>query len=637
MNARLFRPLEGRAWVRPRKTVFFVGDVILLTLSLAAAVWLRFDGVIPPEVSRQLPLVVAIALATKLVIFATQGLYSLSWAQVGLEDMVAVFRGVTLGAALFSLVVFALRANGPLAGFPRSVLLLDYIITLHAIGAFRMGRRVYQYLLHPRPFQGRPAVIVGAGAAGEQLARSLRQTPGAGYALVGFIDDDLSKRNTAIHGLRVLGTHEQLGAMIRRHDVEAVLIAMPSATSRMIRAVVTLAREAGVREIRIVPGIDQILDGKVGFSDLREVDLTDLLGRQVVRIDTTAVDAWLRGRRVLVTGAGGSIGSELCRQIARFQPREIAVLDYDETGLFWIEQELRRLRQPTQALLVDVRDAGRVRQVFQRVDPDVVFHAAAYKHVGLMERHPEQAVATNVLGTLAVARAALDARVEKFVLISTDKAVHPTSMMGVTKRVAEQVCLALSGLAGSKFLAVRFGNVLGSRGSVVPLFQDNIRRGEPLTVRGANMRRYFMATSEAVLLVLQAGAMGQGGEIFALDMGESVRIIELARELIRLSGLEPDKDVPIVLADAEPGEKEQEDLLTAEEGMAATRHDQIFAAHGALNVSPDALFAALAALEAMVQASDLSGIVRMLQRLVPDYRPSELLRSRVHPSRSPED
>jgi FlaA1/EpsC-like NDP-sugar epimerase len=611
-----------------RLALFLLGDCLLLVFSLLLAASLRFDGIIPPDTARQIPVVIALSLLTKVPSFASQGLYSLSWSQVGVEDMIVVIRGATLGSVVFSTFAFALKHTPILVGFPRSVLLIDYIITVSVIAAFRVWRRLYQHVTHPYRRSGRSALIVGAGAAGEELARSLRSAP-AGYLPVGFVDDDRRKWGTRIHGLRVLGDRARLPAIVRQHNVEAVLIAIPSGTSRLIRSIVSAARQAGVTEIRIVPGLDRILDGHVSFTDLREVQLADLLGREVVKIDTAAVEGWLRGSIVLVTGAGGSIGSELCRQIARFRPRELVLMDCDETGLFNVEQEMRDLRQPATTLLMDIRDRDRVPDAFRTIRPDVVFHAAAYKHVGLMERHPEQAVSVNILGTQVVATAAADAGVEKFVLISSDKAVKPTSVMGVSKRVAEQVCLALNDRGSTRYLAVRFGNVLGSRGSVVPVFQDKIRRGEPLTIRGRNMKRYFMAVSEAVLLVLQAGVAGQGGEVFVLDMGEPVQIVDLARELIRLSGLEPDQDVPIVFADPEPGEKEHEDLLAAEEGTIATPHERIFAARGAPNVSADELFAGVEVLEEMLTQHDLARILETLRTLVPTYQPSQLFRSRI--------
>ncbi len=629
----LERITRGRWGSRVRQLFFLVGDAVLLLASLVAAALLRFDGRIPPELSSDLPLVVLISLAVKIPVFASQRLYALSWSQVSLDGMIAVVRGVTLGTALFWVVVFALKGTTLLAGFPRSILLIDYVITLHAVGAFRMALRAYKHLARRSLAGGRPALIVGAGAAGEQLARSLASTPASGYLPVGFIDDDQGKTGSVIHGLRVLGDRQRMPAVIRRHNVEAVLIAMPSAPSRAIRQIVSLVREAGVREIRIVPGLDKLLNGRLSFTDLREVQLSDLLGRELVVIDTAGVERWLCGRVVLVTGAGGSIGSELCRQIVQFRPGALVLLDWDESGLFWTEQELRRMGHEPVVLIGDVRDARRMEEIFRTVQPQVVFHAAAYKHVGLMERHPEDAVRTNVFGTRVAAEVSAATGVEKFILISTDKAVNPTSVMGVSKRVAEQVCLALNGQGRTQFLAVRFGNVLGSRGSVVPLFQERIRRGEALTVRGENMRRYFMEISEAVLLVLQAGAMGHGGEIFVLDMGEPVHIVDVARELIRLSGLEPEKDVPIIFTDPLPGEKEYEDLLTAEEGTVSTRHDRIWVAGGIHTPSVGTLFAHINALEGMARAHDIPGLLQTLQTLVPSYRPSELLLARARGSR----
>ena len=608
-----------------REIFFAAGDVVLIVVSLLAAAWLRFDGVIPPETGRQLPLVIAISVAIKLMAFASQRMYAMSWSQVSLLEMLAVFRGVTLGSAVFWLVTLVLRRSELLPGFPRSILPLDYVITLHAIGGFRLARRVFQHLTHQGMGEGRRALIVGAGAAGEQLVRAMQQTPGSGYALVGFIDDDSRKIGTVIYGLRVLGDRSRLPGIVRGYEIEAVLIAIPTAPSKVVRNIISLAREGGAREIRIIPGLDQLLNGRLALADLRDVQLTDLLGRDLVRIDTSSIAQWLSGRTVLVTGAGGSIGAELARQIARFHPATLALVDADESQLFWVHQELQRLGVPVTPVVADIRSDRRVAQIWTHLRPHVVFHAAAYKHVGLMEHHPQEAVATNILGTLAVAQASRESGVEKFVLISTDKAVNPTSVMGATKRVAEKVCLALNGDGPTHFVAVRFGNVLGSRGSLLPLFQERIKRGEPLIVRGSNMRRYFMAVEEAVLLVLQAGLMGEGGEVFVLDMGEPVRILDLAREFIRFSGLEPEKDVPIVFAEPEPGEKDYEDLLTAEEGTVATKHDRIFVARRTPMERGDAFIGTVRSMENLLDPDELPHLVQRLQGLVPTYRPSELL------------
>ncbi len=604
-----------------RKLFFLVGDGVLLTVSICAAYWLRFDGHVPPPLAPEIAVVAGIGVGLKLTVFLGQRLHMLSWSQVGLEDMVVVVRSVTVATALFWGATFVLRGIWHWLAIPRSVLLIDYVLTLNMIAMFRMLRRVQLYLSHRTAPDGRIALIVGAGVAGEQLAHSLRSDTSK-YVPIGFVDDDRGKLGTTIRGLRVLGDRGELLDLARAYAVQAILIAMPSAPSSVIRSVVSLARKAGVDEVRIVPSIDRVLNGQVGFDDLREVQLSDLLGRQEVRLDPAAMEEGLRGRTILVTGAGGSIGSELCRQMTRFGPREIVLVDNDETALFWVERDLQRLKQRSTTCLEDIRDSVRVTEMMRRVHPDLVFHAAAYKHVDLMERHPNQAIGTNVLGALEVARAALEVRVAKFVLVSTDKAVNPASIMGATKRAAERICLGLNGRGHTRYLVVRFGNVLGSRGSVVPLFQENIRRGDAITIRGRNMRRYFMAISEAVLLILEAAAVGQGGEVFALDMGDPIRIQDLAYDLIRLSGLEPYRDVPITFTDPLPGEKDCEDLLTAEEGVVATRYERLFVSRAEPPKDFDRVLTQVSALHELAETGDRDSIVRWLMNLVPNYRPS---------------
>lgn len=596
----------------------------MLTLSICAAYWLRFDGHIPPSLAPEIVVVAGTGVGLKLIVFLGQRLHMLSWSQVGLEDMVVVVRSVTVATAMFWGATLVLRSTWHWLAIPRSVLLIDYVLTLNMIAMFRIVRRVQLYLSHRKAPDGRIALIVGAGAAGEELAHSLRNQTSK-YVPIGFVDDDRAKLGTTIRGLRVLGNREELIDLARAYAVRAILIAMPSAPSSVIRSVVSLARRAGVDEVRIVPSINRVLNGQVEFDELREVQLSDLLGRQEVRLDPTAIAGGLRGRIVLVTGAGGSIGSELCRQMTRFGPQQIVLVDNDETALFWIERDLQRLKQRSTACLEDIRDSARMTEMMRSIRADVVFHAAAYKHVDLMERHPNQAIGTNVLGALVVARAALEANVDKFVLVSTDKAVNPTSIMGATKRAAEQICLALNGRGHTRYLVVRFGNVLGSRGSVVPLFQDNIRRGDAITIRGRNMRRYFMAISEAVLLILEAGAVGQGGEVFVLDMGDPIRIQDLACDLVRLSGLEPYRDVPITFTDPLPGEKDCEDLLTAEEGVAATRYEGLFVSCAEPPKDIDRLLDHVGVLHELAETGERESIMRWLMDLVPSYRPSSIV------------
>ncbi len=422
----------------------------------------------------------------------------------------------------------------------------------------------------------------------------------------------------------MLGKRTEIPQLAEKYEVEELLIAMPSVASRVIRETVDLGRRAGLKQIKILPGFHELISGRVGLADIREVQLEDLLGREPVHIAVREIESYLKDKVVLVTGAAGSIGSELCRQIAKFNPKELFALDQDETGLFYIENELREKFSDLKlhAIIADIRDQPKIERIFSQVRPQVIFHAAAYKHVPLMELHPDEAVKNNIFGTLVVAEAAQKWGAEKFVLISTDKAVNPTSVMGATKRVAEMLIQALNCHGKTQFTAVRFGNVLGSRGSVIPVFQEQIKRGGPVTVTHGDMKRYFMITSEAVLLVLQAGAMGQGGEVFILHMGEPVRIEDLAREMIRLSGYEPDKDIPIVFTGQRPGEKLFEELLTSEEGTIATRHEKIFVAKLTSQVPEELLQKHLKRLEALVGQNAKEEIIRLLQGMVPTYRPA---------------
>jgi FlaA1/EpsC-like NDP-sugar epimerase len=609
---------------RYRRISFAACDAALIAVAFVAAVWLRFDGRVPAPILEALPRFIVLGVLTKLIAFYGLRLYDISWSQIGMEDMITVLRAVTAGSVSFWLVTLAFSEYSRVVFVPRAIILIDYVICLHLVGMFRMSRRVLEYWGR-QPDHGRPALIVGAGSAGEQLARSLRQTPAAGYAPLGFVDDDPQKVGTLVRGFRVLGTREQLREIVREHNVRAVLIAMPSAPSPVIRDVVSRCRAENLSEIRIVPGLDRLLNGRISFTDLREIELTDLLGREVVRIDAKEVAHWLHGRTVVVTGAAGSIGSELSRQVAQFAPKHLVLVDCDESGLFHVEHDVCPSGVPTTGVLLDVRNSEKVQSIFRELRPNIVFHAAAYKHVGLMERYPDEAVLTNVFGTVSVAEASVASGVDSFVLISTDKAVRPTSVMGATKRLAEHVCLALDARCGTRFVITRFGNVLGSRGSVIPLFQEKIRRGDAITIRGAHMRRYFMAVSEAVLLVLQAGAMGKGSEVFVFDMGEPVEIAHLAHELIRLHGLEPGRDVPIIFAEPAPGEKDCEDLLTAEEGAVATQRDRIFVARTSALPDPASLRTQLGMLRRAAEERDVAGILDVLRLLVPTYEPSNLV------------
>jgi len=609
-----------------RRVVFVLADAAVLGLSLYLAFLVRFDGHIPFRyISMFLP-VLPIAVVVKLSTLAIFRMYRFSWSYVGMDELVQTVLSCAGGSLAFAGMLLALRHWPAATGVPRSILGVDFAFSLLGIAGIRFFKRALSHAFsHTRSGTqvGKPTLIVGAGDAGVQLVRALKDEKQSPFLPVGFVDDDPSKHGLAIHGVRVLGSRNSLPDLIRQRNVASVVIAMPSAPARVLRETVELARESGVGEVKILPLLSELYSGEIKATDVREVEPEDVLSRDPVKIDTGMITQSLSGKRVLVTGASGSIGSEICRQVLRFGVEELLALDIDETGLFNLNRELMRrfAERHVRVIVGDVRDRKRIRNVFSAYHPQVIFHAAAYKHVPLMEKFPAEAVKTNIFGTRTVLEEARRQSVEAFVFISTDKAVNPTSVMGTTKRVAETIVRSPDGLSSTRCMAVRFGNVLGSRGSVIPTFVDQIHRGGPVTVTHPDMRRYFMLTSEAVLLVLQAGAMGRGGEVFVLDMGKSVLILDLAKELIRFHGYEPDQDMAIVFTGVRPGEKLYEELLTAEEGTDTTTHEKIFIARMNRGLDEKELGSALECLYRAAEDSNKVEIVAALQALVPTYRP----------------
>jgi FlaA1/EpsC-like NDP-sugar epimerase len=533
------------------------------------------------------------ALFIKLAVFGVRGEYDVSWRYVSLRDLVNVTIASHISVVVFILgyfvaanaythvypgqTMFALD-GGKVSDFRQSVFLLDWAGTIALVSGARMLVRLYHEEIAPAGNSKRTRLlIVGAGNAGESVLREILRMREDRYEVVGFVDDDLGKQGIRIHGVEVLGRTGDLKEIAGAYDVEEILIAIPSATRKQLRRVIDLC-EGTALSFRTVPGIDELINGKVTVSQIRKVRIEDLLGRDPVRLDLDLIGQYIKDRIVLVSGAGGSIGSEMCRQIARFEPRSLICIEQAENPLFDIERELRQ-RFPGLSIvsyIADITDKRRLQMVFGRETPAVVFHAAAHKHVPLMERHPGEAVKNNVCGTRTVADCAIEAGVEKFVMISTDKAVNPTSVMGCTKRLAEMYIQELNHRGKTQFVTVRFGNVLGSSGSVVPIFRDQIDRGGPVTVTHPDMCRYFMTIPEASSLVLQAGAMGKGGEIFVLDMGEPVKIVDLAKQMIMLSGLRPGEDIEIKYTGVRPGEKLYEELSISGENFAQTGHEKIF-------------------------------------------------------------
>jgi FlaA1/EpsC-like NDP-sugar epimerase len=481
-------------------------------------------------------------------------------------------------------------------------------------------------------------LIVGAGDAGAMIAKEMRTNPSLGLDPVGFVDDDMHKHDVRIHGLPVLGNRHDIPALTRQHDVRQVIIAIPTAPGRVIREILGICERVGV-EARTMPGIYELLDETVQVNQLRDVRIEDLLRREPIQTDTAAVQALLRGKRVLVTGGGGSIGSELCRQVWRCAPAQLIVLGHGENSIFEIVNELRNsggaaaktaggsvilAGDALEAVIADIRFPSRMHAVMQRYRPEVVFHAAAHKHVPLMEQNPGEAITNNVLGTRNVLDAALAADVTHFVMISTDKAVNPTSIMGASKRCAELLVHRAARRSGRPYVAVRFGNVLGSRGSVVLTFQKQIAAGGPVTVTHPDMRRYFMTIPEAVQLVLQAAVLGHGGEVFVLDMGDPVRIVDLAHDLIELSGFEVGQDIEIVYTGMRPGEKLYEELFGEGERYERTRHQKIFIAANASNLAPLDLDNVLSSLRQAAESNERTAVMAGLQQLIPEFQPPDV-------------
>ena len=628
MNTRLSKLRESIVLVTPlkRRVFFFLADSLLIAFSLYASLWLRFDGAIPAEYIFRLPAYFGLALIVKISFLSAFGMYKISWRFFGLSDLVRLIAAVSSASLVLATVFLGVRTSELFAGFPRAALLADYVITLGVLGLLRISKRaVIEYLSKQGKMRhGRTRIlIVGAGEAGSAIGRDMLINKKSKYFPVGYVDDDLSKRGMKIHGIQVLGTREDIPGLVKGNAVEEVLIAIPSFQSKEIRAVVEIIRNSGgPAKVKILPGILDLMDGNITLSDIKEVRVEDLLGREKVEIDFAAIRAFLTGKRVLITGAGGSIGSELARTVLQFEPRLTALLDIDETELFYLMNRFRGCGAEIVPVIGDIRDKIKMEDVFAKIRPEIVIHSAAYKHVPVLESYPEEAVKTNILGTRILGELALKYKVERFVYISTDKAINPSSVMGSTKRVGEEMLRILNGRNGTRFISVRFGNVLGSRGSVIPLFEGQIKKGGPVTVTHPEMKRYFMATSEAVLLVLEAAAIGEGGEAYILDMGEPIKILDLAREMIRLSGYEPDVDIPIVFSGLRPGEKLFEELLGAEEGSEPTEHARIFRARNPKIRAEDETFRKIEKLiNVCYDGNDRNSIITGLADIVPTYKP----------------
>ena len=612
------------------RTTQFLIDIGVLMLAFLLATLVRFDWNVPPSMFRSLLLVLPYVVLLQYAFLSGFGITRFSWRFISLRDAVRILVAVASASAILVAVRFlspALVDRFPIARYgivPLGVLLGDFLLAFLGLTGVRAFRRLIgersaskaHGRLHDAPA---PTLLVGAGQGGVLVAQELSRRPDLGVRPVAFVDDDPVKQGAVIHGIKVMGTTSDLERLVERFEAKQALITISSAPGAAIRRITERCSEVGLAT-KIVPGTYQIVGGRVNLSRIRDVAIEDLLRREQVKLDSEAVADVVRGQRVMITGAGGSIGSELCRQVAAYAPSSIVLVERSENALFEIHSELRERFGDIELVprVADITDVSGIRAVFRQHRPKVVFHAAAHKHVPMMEWNAVEAVKNNVLGTQIVADMADDHAVERFVMISTDKAVNPASVMGATKRAAELYVQALSMTSATHFSTVRFGNVLGSAGSVIPIFRRQIREGGPITVTHPDMTRYFMTIPEAVQLVMQAAALSRGGETFILDMGAPVRILDLAHDLIRLSGMEPEKDVEIRFTGVRPGEKLFEELSTTSEGLARTAHPKIFTGSYESPHLP-ALRTQLDAVRTLCDAGSADEIKRALSRLVPEY------------------
>ena len=602
---------------------FLFTDIVLIAISLFLSFLFHFDFDLNVPYLTLMPGVLPYFIVVKLLSFGIFKVYRMTWRYVGIFDLAnIVIALIVSGMALIilSLPVSSLPFNMAITGFPKRIILEDSIISIFLISGLRISKRLFlEVIKKQRPaIMSKRTIILGAGNTGEMLVRDMARNNFNEFYPVGFLDDDKTKVGTYIHGVKVLDTTDRLKDVISKHSADAVIIAIPSLNHKILKDVYDSAKKLNVGTVKIVPRIYDFDKPDMNLKGLEDISIEDLIGRQSIVIDYKGIKGFLNNKSVLISGAGGSIGAEIVNQVCIFHPEEVILFDIDETELHNLGLKLNRLFPHLSGQIHyvtgDVRDEMRLKEVFEGYRPQIVFHAAAYKHVPMMEYNPKEAVKVNMFGTYNLAKTAVDYGVEKFIMISTDKAVRPTSIMGATKRMAEYVCKAMNNDRGqgeeqnnlelrienlelkseaqnnnhsttqplnhsTRFISVRFGNVLGSRGSVLPLFLGQLKHGGPLTVTHKDMKRYFMTIPEAVSLVLQASTMGEGGEVFVLDMGEPVNITDIAEELIRINSLEPYKDIDITFTGLRPGEKLFEEILTAEEGTFASKHEKVFIAN----------------------------------------------------------
>jgi len=601
---------------RIRNRYLLIGDIFLALISVMASYLVRLELIaIFPTYQNSMLWMLGAAVLIKPLVYYFFGLYRHIWRYASTRELMIIFSAVTTASMLLSVTMIGLFAAGMFFGFPRSVLIIDWLFSMAFVGGTRFIFRIMAENSSTANGSLIPAwrkkwvLVVGAGDAGVMVVREMLKNPQLNMTPIGFLDDDPSKQDSKIHGVPVLAPLDQIDQILDKHHVDEVIVAIPSASGKVVRQVTNVCRQRNVA-FRTMPGIYELLGGAVSVSRLREVDIPDLLRREPVKIQTETLGDVLNDRVVMVTGAGGSIGRELCRQIAQIHPKRLLALGHGENSIFSALMDLKEgfPELDIVPLIADVRDYARLETIFARQQPEVVFHTAAHKHVPLMESNIEEAITNNIIGTQNLVKISLNYNVQRLVMISTDKAIRPVSVMGATKRIAEMLVLDAAHRYQRAFTVVRFGNVLGSRGSVVPRFKRQIASGGPITVTHPDMKRYFMTIPEAVHLVLQASAMSKGGENYILDMGQPVKIVDLAEDLIRLSGLEPGKDIEIVFTGIRPGEKLSEDLWDTGFEYSPTSHPDIHRVDS----------------EEVLSSEDLEAIIEQLAQLAREGKPEAI-------------
>ncbi len=616
-----------------------VFDALIIFSSFVISFFLR--GQIDPtdttglflQYSNSMVWYVTIVIVVRIVILWLFGTYRRVWKYASLKDMVAIVEAVTLGSVVLAVIFYILsypisffrfEVDFTLPFFPRSIFIIDYLLTLLLITVSKFSERFFNELKFGNlSTRKKRVLIIGAGDAGEMIVREMIRQKNSEYTPVGFLDDDYSKIKNRIHGVNVLGPVSEMEEIVKSYSIDEVIIAMPSASGRVRKEVAVRARELGVN-CKTLPSLYEIIDGKVYLYQVRDIEIEDILGREAINIKIPEVVSEIKDKTILVTGAGGSIGSEICRQVIRFKPEKIILVDHSENNLFLILEELdnKFAFVSTVPVVVDIRDKQALKSIFKRYRPDIVFHAAAYKHVPLMQLNPKAAILNNYLGTKILARLSIEFGVKRFVMLSTDKAVKPRNVMGVSKLLSEKYLQSLGSVKNTRFMIVRFGNVLGSMGSVVPLFKEQIQSGGPVRVTHPGMKRYFMTIPEASQLVIQTCIMGKGGEIFVLDMGEPINILDLANNMIRIYGLEPGKDIEIKYTGPRDGEKMDEELVNEGEELALTEYRHIYEARNNGKVdrfSREEIINILFNIEKEIQTDDYKNLFRDLKRIIPAF------------------